>query len=117
MRIRHLQDHHRARWVGPHNQGGWRRVRAAQTAKLSAEAGRLIETNSANTFADGMAVRVPVPDALDIYPKGAERIITVSDGEISEAIRLYYRLTYNVAEGAGAAPLAEALQEKHLHQG
>ena len=91
--------------------------RHAQTAKLSAEAGRLIATNSANTFADGMAVRVPVSDALDIYSKGAESIITVSDGEIAEAIRLYYRLTHNLTEVAGAAPLAGALQEKHLHQG
>ena len=65
----------------------------AQTAKLSVEAGRLVETNSANTFADGMAVRVPVQEAFDVYSKGAERIIAVSDDEVAEAIRLYFTAT------------------------
>ena len=84
----------------------------AQTAKLSAEAGRMIETNSAKTFADGMAVRVPVEAALDIYAKGAERIVTVTEEEIAEAIRVYFRDTHNLAEGAGAAPLAALMAEK-----
>ena len=84
----------------------------AQTAKLSAEAGRMIETNSAKTFADGMAVRVPVGAALDIYAKGAERIVTVTEEEIAEAIRVYFRDTHNLAEGAGAAPLAALMAEK-----
>ena len=89
----------------------------AQTAKLSAEAGRLIETNSATTFADGMAVRVPVQDALDVYSKGAARIITVSEEEVAEAIRVYYRDIHNLAEGAGAAPLAAAMQEARQNKG
>ena len=89
----------------------------AQTAKLSAEAGRLIETNSATTFADGMAVRVPVQDALDVYSKGAARIITVSEEEVAEAIRVYYRDIHNLAEGAGAAPLAAAMQEAERNTG
>lgn len=84
----------------------------AQTAKLSVEAGRLIETNSASTFADGMAVRVPVQEAFDIYSRGAERIIAVSDDEVANAIRLYFTATHNVAEGAGAAPLAGLMQER-----
>ena len=84
----------------------------AQTAKLSVEAGRLIETNSAHTIADGMAVRVPVQAALDIYSKGAARIVAVSDDEVAEAMRLYFRAIHNLAEGAGAAPLAAALQER-----
>ena len=59
----------------------------AQTAKLSVEAGELVETNAARTFADGMAVRVPVREAFDIYRKGAERIVTVSEEQVAEAIR------------------------------
>lgn len=89
----------------------------AQTAKLSAEAGRLIETAPPRTFADGMAVRVPVQAALDIYGPGAERIVTVSDAEIAEAIRVYYRDTHNLAEGAGAAPLAALMQEAEAMRG
>ncbi|WP_224815593.1 threonine dehydratase [Hasllibacter sp. MH4015] len=85
---------------------------AAQTAKLSVEAGHLVETDSAKTFADGMAVRVPVQAAYDIYSKGVERIIAVSDAEVAEAIRTYYHATHNLAEGAGAAPLAGLMQER-----
>jgi len=89
----------------------------AQTAKLSVEAGRMVETNSANTFADGMAVRVPVQSAYDIYATGADRIITVSDDEVADAIRAYFSDIHNLAEGAGAAPLAGLMQERDRMQG
>ncbi len=89
----------------------------AQTAKLSVAAGQLIETETAATFADGMAVRVPVQDAFDVYESGAERIISVSEEEVAQAIRLYFTATHNVAEGAGAAPLAGLLQEKDQMHG
>lgn len=89
----------------------------AQTAKLSVESGRLVETNSARTFADGMAVRIPVQDAFDIYSTGAERIVSVSEEEVAEAIRIYYRDIHNLAEGAGAAPLAALMQEKDAMAG
>ena len=79
--------------------------------KLSVEAGRPMETSSADTFADGVAVRVPVQEALEIYSRGAERIVAVSEEEIVEAVGLYFRATHNVAEGAGAAPLAALMKE------
>lgn len=85
---------------------------AAQTAKLSIEAGHLIATNSAATFADGIAVRVPVEEAFHIYSAGVDRMVAVSDEEVAEAMRIYFRDTHNVAEGAGAAPLAALLQER-----
>jgi len=85
---------------------------AAQCAKLSVEAGRPVETPTASTFADGMAVRVPVQAALDIYGPGAARIVAVDDDEVAEAIRVYFRDTHNLAEGAGAAPLAALMQEQ-----
>lgn len=89
----------------------------AQTAKLSFESGGLIETKTANTFADGMAVRVPVKEAFDIYSRGADRIVAVSEDEIAEAMRIYFRDTHNVAEGAGAASLAALLQERDAMRG
>ena len=76
-----------------------------------------METNSADTFADGMAVRVPVQAAFDIYSRKAARIGAVSDDEIAAAIRLFYTATHNIAEGAGAAALALAMQEKERNQG
>jgi threonine dehydratase len=90
---------------------------AANAYHLSFAAGRPIATNSALTFADGMAVRVPDPIALEIIRKGAERIVEVSDDDIAEAIRLIYSATHNCAEGAGAAALAALIKERGRLQG
>ena len=89
----------------------------ADAYALSVDAGRVVETNTAQTFADGMAVRVPHPDALAIITKGAERIARVDDEAIAEAIRLYYRATHNLAEGAGAAALAAIMNERETMAG
>jgi len=78
---------------------------------LSWEAGKPVETASADTFADGMAVRVPVPAALAIIRSGAERIVRVTDDEVKAAVRHYYSDTHNLIEGAGAAPLAALLKD------
>ncbi len=89
----------------------------APAAKISFETGRVTETASANTFADGLAVRAPIPEAFAIYVKGAERIVAVSEAEIAEAIRVYYSDTHNLTEGAGAAALAALLKERDVMQG
>lgn len=89
----------------------------ADAAKQSFEAGYIIETDSARTFADGMAVRTPVEAAFQMYAKGASRVISVSDDEIAEAMRCYFACTHNVSEGAGAAALAAAIQERHKLKG
>jgi len=87
----------------------------APTYALSVAAGQPVSTNSADTIADGLAVRVPDADALAIIRASAARIVTVSESEIRQAIRILFTDTHNVAEGAGAAPLAAALQERgHL---
>ncbi len=82
---------------------------------LSFEAGRPIPTNSAMTFADGLACRDPQPEAFEIIAKGAARVVRVSEDEIAEAVRIYYTSTHNLAEGAGAAPLAALLKEKDCY--
>ncbi|WP_426234576.1 threonine dehydratase [Pseudomonas sp. TWP3-2] len=89
----------------------------AAAAKLSFEAQEIRETASANTFADGLAVRMPIPDAFAIYGAGAARIVSVSEDEIAEAIRVYYTDTHNLAEGAGAAALAALMQERGMMEG
>jgi threonine dehydratase len=78
---------------------------------LSYTAGHVVETPTANTRADGMATRIPDPAALAMIRKGAARILTVTDDEVAAAIRAYWQDTHNLAEGAGAAPLAALLQE------
>ena len=78
---------------------------------LSLAEGRPVSTNSADTMADGMACRVPVAAALEEIMAGAERIVTVGDDAIAAAMRHYFSDTHNIAEGAGAAPLAALLQD------
>ena len=84
---------------------------------LSFAAGRPVTTESADTIADGMACRVPDPDALDIIRRGAARMVTVSDEEICAAMLHFFTDTHNLAEGAGAAALAALLQERDAMKG
>ena len=74
-------------------------------------------TNSATTFADGMAVRVPDATALDLIRRGSERIVEVCDDEIAEAIRILYSASHACAEGAGAAALAALIKERDRMRG
>ena len=89
----------------------------ASAYALSYAAGKPIATNSANTFADGLAVRIPDPRALEAIVAGAARVVTVSEQEMQSAVRYYYTDTHNLAEGAGAASLAALMQEKEAMAG
>jgi threonine dehydratase len=84
----------------------------APTYAHSFAAGKPVASNSADTFAGGLAVRVPDSAALNIICRHAARVVTVSEEEMKSAIRIIFSDTHNVAEGAGAAPLAAALQER-----
>jgi threonine dehydratase len=84
----------------------------APSYALSFAAGTVVTTKTSNTLADGMATRVPDPDALAIIRRGASRIVQVTDDQVAAAIRAYWTDTHNLAEGAGAAALAAALQDK-----
>src|SRR6478672_2161384 len=84
----------------------------APSYALSFAAGTVVTTETSNTRADGVATRIPDADAVAIMRKGASRIVQVTDDEIASAMRAYWTATHNLAEGAGAAALAAALQEK-----
>jgi threonine dehydratase len=84
---------------------------------LSFAAGHVVRTNSADTFADGMATRVPDEEALAVIAKGAARVVLVGEEEIAAAIRAYWTDTHHLAEGAGAAALAAAMKERPRLQG
>jgi len=83
----------------------------------SLTAGRVVTLNRADTNADGVAVRQPDADAFAIIRTGAARVVTVTDDAIAAAIRAYWADTHNLVEGAGAAPLAALLQERHRMAG
>ncbi len=89
----------------------------APSYALSFAAGDVVTTPKAETRADGMATRVPDAEALAIIRRGAARIVTVTDEEVAAAIRAYWQDTHNLAEGAGAAPLAALMQERAAMRG
>lgn len=79
--------------------------------------GKFQTSETANTLADGLAVRVPDEYALECILHGAERVVMVSEEEILQAMQYYFIDTHNIAEGAGAAPLAALLKERDNLQG
>jgi threonine dehydratase len=79
---------------------------------LSFEAGRAIEAPVTTEIADGMSCRLPDPDAVAIICENVDYMVRVSDGDIRQAMKIYFTATHNVIEGAGAASLAAALREK-----
>jgi len=87
-------------------------ARNAPAMALSFAAGKPVPTDSALTFADGMATRDPREEALTIIKRGASRVLQLSEDDIAEAVRIYFQDTHNVAEGGGAAPLAGLMQER-----
>lgn len=89
----------------------------ANAYRLSWDAGRVVPTNAAATFADGMAVRNPHPEALAIIRKGADHIAEVSEDALAEAIRVLYADAHCLAEGAGAGALAAVMMERDRWQG
>ena len=89
----------------------------APSYALSFAAGAVVTTETSNTRADGVATRIPDADAVAIICKGASRVVQVTDDEIAAAMRAYWTDTHNLAEGAGAAALAAAMQEKKKLQG
>lgn len=82
----------------------------APAYRLSFQARRAVEAPVTTVLADGLACRAVHPDSLGPVLEFADDVLCVSDEEIAAAMRLLYRTTHNVAEGAGAAALAAAMQ-------
>lgn len=101
---------HKARVVGVVSTG-------ATTYADSLAAGRVVEAPVTTQLADGMAVRIADAAALAVLQQHLDHLVQVSDAEVAQAMRALYTDTHNVAEGAGAASLAAALQEKALLKG
>jgi len=85
---------------------------AAPATALSVASRRVIVAEAASTFVDGVACRVPDPEAIAVIVKGASGILTVTEDEAAEAMRVMYATTHNVAEPAGALALAGLLQDR-----
>lgn len=71
---------------------------------------RKIDSPVTTVLADGLACRVANDESLAVVLASVDDVLAVTDDEVARAMRLYYRATHNLAEGAGAAALAAALQ-------
>ncbi len=89
----------------------------ATTYADSIAAGRVVESPVTTQLADGMACRVADAEALAILAPALDHIVQVTDDEVAAAMRALFADTHNVAEGAGAAAFAAAMQEKESLQG
>jgi threonine dehydratase len=77
----------------------------------SLRSGRTISHDRIDTIADGIGVRVPVPEALEDLRGLVDELVLVPDDGILRAIRLLHRHAGVVAEPSGAAGLAALVQE------
>ncbi len=92
-------------------------AKGAPTFALSFAAGKIINTDGVDTIADGVATSEPMQEGFDLIMQGADRIVSVSEKEIKSAMYRYYLATHNLAEGAGAVPLAGLVQEREKMRG
>ena len=77
---------------------------------LSFQTGHAVDTESCDTFASGMAVRVSIPEAVDLMLAVVDEMHMVSETDLKEAMGAFYNHTGHLPEGAGVAPLAAALK-------
>ena len=84
----------------------------APATALSFEAGRVVTTETSHTFVDGVATRVPDPDAVATIAAGAARVLAISEDDAAQAMRILFATTHNVPEPAGALALAGLLAER-----
>jgi threonine dehydratase len=89
----------------------------APAMRDSLRAGRPIETDRVDTIADGIAVRVPVPESLDYLSSVVDDVVLVSDDAMREAMDLVLAETGLGSEPAGVAGLAALLEHPDLRGG
>ncbi len=69
-----------------------------------------VVAKTAETFAEGMATRVTFDLTFDILKRELDDIVTLSEDDLAEGVRLALRTTHNLAEGAGGAALIAAMK-------
>jgi len=93
-------------------------VSAHATSYLdSFRAGQVVAAPVTTQLADGLACRIADPEALQVVLRHAEDVVAVTDEEVAQAMRVLFADTHNVAEGAGAAALAAATQQRERWKG
>ena len=97
-------------WLGRHTKVIGVQAAGADAFARSWRTGRRVENDSIATFAEGLATRVTFDLTFDILRQHLDDLVTLSEEELADGVRLALRTTHNLAEGAGAATLAAAVK-------
>jgi threonine dehydratase len=97
-------------WLGSKAQVIGVQAAAADAFTQSWRTGTRIVRDRIGTFAEGMATRVTFDLTFEILREQLDDVVTLTEDELLEGVRLALETTHNLAEGAGAAPLAAALK-------
>ena len=85
---------------------------AVPSMQAALENGNPVQVPPATTIADGIAVRAVGATPLELVKRYVDEIVTVSEGEIANAVLLLLEIEKTVAEGAAAAALAAVINNK-----
>ena len=82
----------------------------ANPVERSLREGRMVSLERMETFAEGIATRVPFALPMTMLRRDLDEVVLVTDEEIRRAILLLAEAVRQTAEGAGAASTAAALR-------
>jgi threonine dehydratase/peptide deformylase len=91
--------------------------RGADAMERSWRTRRVVERPSVDTIADGIAVRVPIPEAVEDMRRTVDDVVLVADDVILQAMRLLYEQAGLLIEPAGAAGIAAILADVERYRG
>ncbi|MCQ4333449.1 threonine ammonia-lyase [Natronomonas sp. F2-12] len=97
-----------ARVVGVQAEG-------AASAAESLRRGEIVERDSVDTIADGIATRKIGENTFEVIRERVDEIVTVSDAEIANALTSLLERSKTLVEGAGAVPLAAVIEERFAY--
>ena len=97
-------------WLGAKTKVIGVQADGANAFATSWRSGTRVTTDKVATFAEGMATRVTFDLTFDILQKELDDIVTLSEDELADGVRLALEATHNLAEGAGAAAIAAAVK-------
>jgi threonine dehydratase len=84
----------------------------AASAARSLEIGRIVERESVDTIADGIATRKIGESTFEVIKERVDEVVTVTDPEIANALTSLLERSKTLVEGAGAVPLAAVLERR-----
>ncbi len=95
-------------WTGSRAKVIGIQAEGADAFTRSWRSGNRVAADRIETFAEGLATRITFDLTFDILRRELDDIVTLSEDELCEGVRMALETTHNLAEGAGAASLAAA---------